>query len=124
LHILLCGSHTQNVTTVVDCLKTLQRVSPRLARACHEMNVIWRQPGLSSVGIGGGVGRYSPGLPSRTAAAASTAGSTLRTATLVQALAMLQAISAVASGRRLRGVGTRKLARAVRSSRRLPADTH
>src|SRR5262245_66120175 len=67
------AAHTlsQNVTTVGLA---------RLARACHEMNVIWRQPDLSSVGIGGGVGGYSPGLPGGTAAAASTAGSTLRTA--------------------------------------------
>jgi hypothetical protein len=52
------AAHTlsQNVTTVVLA---------GMARACHEMNVIWRQPGLSSVGIGGGVGGYSPGLPSR-----------------------------------------------------------
>ena len=46
---------------VTDCLKILQcpggqhRGAPA-GNACHEMNVIWRQPGLLSDGIGDGAG--------------------------------------------------------------------
>jgi len=51
VQILICRSQTVS-----------KYYSVRAGNACHEMNVIWRQPGLLSDGIGDGAGGLDWGV--------------------------------------------------------------